>query len=424
MSLMNLMNLRKSLRTIKTIKIWQFLKFGWGSIALLFLLLITSCSLPKVSAADRGFLDVNLEFLREYQLPKIDFQGTTVGGISGITYDRAQDVFYAISDDRSNYAPARFYTLKLALETPQLTSENDNDPVDNSRNNPVTPVIPVTPVTIEKVTFLKENGVTYPPNTIDAEGIILTPAGSVLISSEGTSEAEPSIEEYDLETGNKKQSMPIPDRYLPKVNPSRGILPKSGFESLAIVADGNTQSDPYRIFTATESPLQQDLNPEDPDQLPPLRFLHYLITDTTPPLLISENLYQLDPAPPEAISHGLSEIIALPERGFFLSLEKSYGSKIPEAPQETSAKIYQITTGPATDTSSIPSLRFLSPSFQPIRKKLVLDLATLGIKLDNLEAMSLGSRLADGSQSLILVSDDNFNPEQVTQFLLFRIKVN
>ncbi len=407
------MNLLKFFYTIKS---WQLFKVGLGSIALLFLMLITSCSLPQVSAADRGFLDINLEFLREYQLPKMDFQGTTVGGISGITYDRAKNIFYAISDDRSNYAPARFYTLKLALETPEVT------PVDNSTSNSVNNSI--TPVTIEKVTFLKENGVTYAPNTIDAEGIALTPAGSVLISSEGTSQAEPSIQEYDLETGNQKQSIPIPDRYLPGDNPSRGIQANLGFESLAIAADGNTQSDPYRIFTATESPLQQDLNPEDPDQLPPLRFLHYLITDTTPPLLISENLYQLDPTPPEAISHGLTDIIALPERGFFLSLEKSYGSKIPEAPQETRAKIYQIITGTATDTSSIPSLRFLSPSFQPIRKKLVLDLTNLGIKLDNLEAMALGSRLADGSQSLILVSDDNFNPEQVTQFLLFRIKIN
>jgi hypothetical protein len=397
---------------LQFLKSWRLIKLSLGSIAILLLLFITSCSLPKVSAADRGFLDINLEFLREYQLPKMDFQGTTVGGLSGITYDRTQDVFYAISDDRSNYAPARFYTLKLALEAPEVSLVND------STNNSINPVA------IEKVTFLKENGVTYAPNTIDAEGIALTPAGSVLISSEGTSQAEPSIQEYDLETGNQKQSISIPDRYLPGVSPSRGIQPNLGFESLAIAADGNTQSDPYRIFTATESPLLQDLNSDNPDQLPPLRFLHYLITDTTPPLLISENLYQLDPTPPAAISHGLSEIIALPERGFFLSLEKSYGSKIPAAPPEISAKIYQITTGTATDTSSIPSLRFLSPSFQPIRKKLVLDLTTLGIKLDNLEAMSLGARLADGSQSLILVSDDNFNPEQVTQFLLFKLKIN
>lgn len=365
------------------------LKFA---IALL-LLLLTSCSLPTVAAQDRGFLDLQLEFLSEYQLPKQEFQGTSVGGLSGITYDRQIDRFYAISDDRGDIAPARFYTLKLAINDQKLTQ-----------------------VDVEKVTLLQDTAnQNYGVNTIDPEGIALSPAGTVFISSEGTNQSAPFIQDYDLETGNKQQSIPLPQRYLPKAE--QGIQSNLGFEALAIAADGNTKSDPYRIFTATESALVQDINPDNPDQLTPLRLLHYLITDTTPPLLISENLYQLDPAPQGAISHGLTDLVALPERGFFLSLERSYGLL------GASAKIYQITTGTATDTSSIPSLKVLSPSFQPIRKKLVLDLDTLGIKLENLEGMSLGARLADGNQSLILVSDDNFSPEQTTQFLLFSLKI-
>lgn len=372
------------------------LKFA---IALLFLLpLLTSCSLSPVAAQDRGFLDLQLKFLSEYQLPKQDFQGTPVGGLSGITYDRQLDRFYAISDDcgnhsydRSNLAPARFYNLKLSINDQKLTQ-----------------------VAVEKVTFLKdETNHNYAANTIDPEGIALSPAGSVFISSEGTDQAAPLIQDYDLETGRTQQSITIPQRYL--VDNHKGIQPNLGFEALAIAADGNTKSDPYRIFTATESALAQDFNPDNP--LIPIRFLHYLITDTTPPLLISENLYQLDPSPKGAIYHGLTELVALPERGFFLSLERSYGLL------GASAKIYQITTGTATDTSAIPSLKFLSPSFQPIRKKLVLDLETLGIKLENLEGMALGARLADGSQSLILVSDDSFSSEQTTQFLLFSLKI-
>jgi hypothetical protein len=50
-----------------------------------------------------------------------------------------------------------------------------------------------------------------------------------------------------------------------------------------------------------------------------------------------------------------------------------------------------------------------------------LDLSELGIYLDNLEGMTLGPRLPDGSQSLVLVSDNNFNDIQLTQFLLFRL---
>jgi len=361
------------------------------TIALL-LLLITSCSLSPIAAQDRGFLDLYLEFLHEYQFPKQDFQDTPVGGLSGITYDRQQDIFYAISDDRSNLAPARFYTLKLSLEDRKLTQ-----------------------VAVKKVTFLKDESSNYATDTIYPKGVAISPAGSLFISSEGINQSAPFIQDYDLESGSKQQAIPIPQRYLPKAG--QGIQPNLGFEALAIAADGNTKSDPYRLFTAPESALLQDINPNAPEESIPLRLLHYLITDTTPPLLISENLYQLDPAPKGAIYHGLTQLVALPERGFFLSLERSYGLL------GASAKIYQITTGTATDTSTIPSLRSLSPSFQLIRKKLVLDLETLGIKLENLEGMALGARLADGSQSLILVSDDNFSPEQTTQFLLFSLKI-
>jgi hypothetical protein len=39
--------------------------------------------------------------------------------------------------------------------------------------------------------------------------------------------------------------------------------------------------------------------------------------------------------------------------------------------------------------------------------------------LDNVEGITLGPRLSDGRQSVVLVADDNFNDEQVTQFYAF-----
>jgi hypothetical protein len=59
--------------------------------------LLTSCDLPQVSAEDRLFLNLSVDFLGDYQLPKQPFKGTRVGGLSGITYDRQRDRFYAIS---------------------------------------------------------------------------------------------------------------------------------------------------------------------------------------------------------------------------------------------------------------------------------------------------------------------------------------
>jgi len=59
---------------------------------------------------------------------------------------------------------------------------------------------------------------------------------------------------------------------------------------------------------------------------------------------------------------------------------------------------------------------------EPVKKKLLLDLSELGIPLYNLEGMTLGPQLPDGSKSLVLVSDDNFDEAQKTQFILLSLK--
>jgi len=70
----------------------------------------------------------------------------------------------------------------------------------------------------------------------------------------------------------------------------------------------------------------------------------------------------------------------------------------------------------------LKSIKALPTIVKPAQKELLLDLNTLEIQLDNLEGMTLGPRLSDGSQSLIMISDDNFNALQKTQILVFRIK--
>ncbi len=53
----------------------------------------------------------------EFVLPiGLKLNGIEFGGISGLDYDPAQNVYYAISDDRSEKAPARFYKLKLDID--------------------------------------------------------------------------------------------------------------------------------------------------------------------------------------------------------------------------------------------------------------------------------------------------------------------
>ncbi len=380
-------------------------------IALLCISLLSSCSLPQIKAEDRLFLNLSLDYLDEYRLPKGEFSGTPIGGLSGITYDRQRNQFYAVSDDRSERAPARFYTLKLAIGA---TSEHPDQ-------------IGIQSVEVEQVTPLKgEDGQPFAEGTIDLEGIALSPRRSVFITSEGVTEAgiPPFINEFDLETGNWRKSLPIPQRFIPQETEGQpsGVQNNRGFESLTLNLSGSApgSTEPFRLFTATEAPIQQDLAPAQPETQSatpqPLRFVHYLVGEELPSLL-AEHIYLIDPPPTGATENGLVEMVTLDQGGHFLSLERSFGIAA-----GVGAKLYQFTMGGATDTSSIPYLHGDITDLMPIYKRMLLDLSDLNIPLDNLEGMTLGPQLPDGSQSLILMSDDNFNDLQVTQFLLFRLK--
>ncbi|MCP2728105.1 esterase-like activity of phytase family protein [Limnofasciculus baicalensis] len=376
-------------------------------IAIALLTILTTACTQVITAQQRTFLDLSLNFLSEYKLPDLKYQDTPVGGLSALTYDRQRDRFLALSDDRSNLAPARFYTLNLTIDN------KDSEKIGIAK------------IDIEDVTFIKdENGKNYSPGNIDPEGIALSPKGTVFISSEGVPSKgiAPFIREFDRETGKLQQNVRIPDRFLPNNNTTeaekpRGVQENLGFEPLTLEPNAlaTASGDPFRLFTATESALIQDNLPSKSTESPRIRLLHYLLGGSIRPMLVAEHLYLLDFPPQGALDNGLTELVALDTGGHFLSLERSYGLL------GNGAKIYQITLGGATDTSNIISFKDNISSIAPVKKKLLLDLADLGIYLDNLEGMTLGSRLPDGSQSLVLVSDNNFSNSQVTQFLLFSL---
>ena len=256
------------------------------SLAIILLTVCTACTIPPVVARDRSFPEMSLNFLGEYQLPKITFEGTPVGGLSGITYD-AKGIsgvtsqayrFYAISDDKSENGEARFYSLRLDLKS--------SDPAN----------IRLKKVAVEGVTSLKKtDGETFPWDSINPKGIALSPRNSVFVASEGITHAgiPPVVGEFDLKTGKLRGELPIPKRYIPDASDEKqqqGVLDNLGFESLSI--DPETFSpgglDPFRLFVATEAPLMQDL---DPEQASKLRLLHYIIVDKTAGINLRKSLH-------------------------------------------------------------------------------------------------------------------------------------
>ena len=231
-------------------------------------LLLTGCSLPQVTAEERLFLNLSVDFLGEFELPKQNFEGAPVGGLSALAYDRPRDRFYALSDDRSEFAPARFYTLKLDLDS---TERQPN----------------LRQVTIEQVTTLKDKtGQPYAKGTIDPEGLALSPSASVFVSSEGVTrdQVPPFIGEFDLKTGQWQRSLLLPERYIadaPGEQQARGIRDNQGFESLSLNPGGygTIALEPFRLFTAIESPLAQDLDSSVSGQPLPNRMLHYSVEE-------------------------------------------------------------------------------------------------------------------------------------------------
>ncbi|MDJ0843485.1 esterase-like activity of phytase family protein [Crocosphaera sp.] len=369
-------------------------------LALILIISLSACSdIPQIQAEERLFPLISLEFLDKYEIPSQTFQQTPLGGLSALTYDRQQDRFYALSDDRSQQAPARFYTLKISIST------------DNEQP------VKIEGVTVENVTLLKnETGQTYSSQTIDPEGISLSPRGTLFISSEGVRKQgiNPFIGEFNPNTGQLQQQIRLPQRYLIPTAPDsepKGVEENLGFEPLTISATSTLKDDPFRLFTATEASLTQDTSSTPPVNIP-VRLLHYVISPVGPPVVVAEHLYLLDETPKGAIANGLTELLALPREGSWLSLERTFGMF------GFGAKLFQVVNSAASETSTIVSFKDGIEGITPLRKKLLLDLESIGIELDNLEGMTLGPTLADGTQTLILISDDNFNPEQTTQLLL------
>lgn len=363
--------------------------------ACLCLIFVSSCGVPQVSAEERLFLDLAVEPVNNVVLPMDEFEGTQVGGLSAIAYDRDRGQYYALSDDRQR---PRFYTLTIDLSP---TGIDD--------------------VTVKAVTDLKSaDGDSMAP--LDAEGMALTPSGSLLVSSEGSFQQQvlPQVQEFDLETGRLKNSLRLPERYLfgnekSEAGQRQGIQENIGFEALTVSAPSGAY-EPFRLFVATEGPLYQDLD-LDPEIPFKNRWLHYLIDPNSTGMgrstLLSEHWYSMDAAPLGAVVNGLSEILSIDVGGHFLALERAFGL------QGMSMKLYQLATGVATDTSAIATLKGELTGITPIRKQLVSDLTPL--EPDNLEAMTLGPSLQDGAQSLIMVSDNNFDSRQETQIWLFKL---
>jgi len=310
-----------------------------------------------------------------------------VGGLSGLAFDPGAGTYWAVSDDRSQFAPARLYELAIDIDT------------EAARLGGVE--------VLQSVELRRVDGSTFPQETIDPESLAPTASGGWVVASEGHAETgvEPALFEFRRD-GTWRGEFALPRRYRPRRR--AGVRHNLALESAAISPAGRW------LFSGTENALIQDGEKASSSAGSPSRLLRI---DLATRRLAASYVYWTEPlaAPPAGADfavNGLVDLIALDgER--LLALERSFTRGAGNV-----VRLFLVDLARATDVSRRTRLR---PWRRPraVTKHLLLDLATLGVKPDNLEGMTLGPELADGRGTLILLADDNFNPRaQRTQLLV------
>ncbi|AFY51151.1 hypothetical protein Nos7524_5434 [Nostoc sp. PCC 7524] len=371
----------------------------------------------------KTLLDVKLEgqttfitgFVPAGAAGTVDSNQTALGGLSGVVYDAVNNVYYSLSDARSDSnGLARFYTFTTNLDnisTPQVTFTN--------------------------ATPLKDiNGNFFAANSLNPEGFALIQNSTVFISSEGEVninagiKIDPFIKEFNLSTGQEVRSLPIPTNFLPVIvdtnnsgtintgdTQTSGVHNNLAFESLTITPDQNT------LYTATETALFQD-SPLTSDRIRRSRIIQYNLVSGQPE---KQYLYITDPAaelptPTRPLTgNGLVDLLAIDNRGTLLALERSVSSGIAGANPSYTIKLYEVKLQGATDISSQNTLPSDIAAIQPVQKRLLLTLDP-NSSVGNVEGLAFGPTLQDGRQSIVLVADNNFNTS--TQILILSAQVN
>ncbi len=373
------------------------------AIAITMLMLAPASSIASETDDDAKTV-TDVEFIGEVVVPSGEmFDGTEIGGLSSITYDKHRDAYYVLSDDQGNRPtgdPVRYYTVEIDF------SDDGFEGVD-----------------FTKVTTMFERGNTpFAPGGLDPEGLVLAQRGQLYMSSEGKITSNPIIDpfirRYNLR-GRVTGALPIPDKYIPN-GVDFGVRRNLSFESLNLTPDRRS------LVTAGEGALFQDGPASTFEHGSLTRILTYNLHHKRPD---SEYVYELGPwAEPSVIFgvNGIVEVLPIDDEGTMLVMERSFsvGGTLGGGTGNV-VSIYEVSTKGATDVLSIDALyENGSPiSLTPVSKRLVFSFDDLGIPIDNIEGMTFGPRLDDGRSSLVIVSDNNFSQSQFTQFVVLALDI-
>jgi len=395
------------------------------------------------------------------------FNGTTLGGLSGLSYNDSTKILSAISDDIGNHGAPRKYTFKLSDnldlsfdKVSELMSEDDKNLHGFGYSNGfdaegIIDLGDENGFVISTETFfnngylhqVKNNKIVgrmsvssiYNPYELSFYGNESSTSGEIWQEVEGNPSRFCRFLNYlnltEWACGLKKISgkwkeKVIFDNHIHHTRDVRkvrggGLEHNSGFEGLGITPNKNF------IFTANERPLLQD-NPRYDFEMNSTR---RWTQDNVKENLIritrfnkrknifsvehsNEFLYKFD----SLKGNGVSEILPL-SKNRILVMERAFDSST----RITSVRIYEVNLFGAKDIKHHQSV-FTLNKFVPLKKTLLVNLNDMehefsaGFRLvDNFEAMTLGPKLPNGSASLILATDNNFRERQLTKILILSL---
>ena len=294
-------------------------------------------------------LDAGWELVRTLELPKQGADGVPFGGFSAAAYQPELDRLWLLSDaPRGHLVPWGGLARWL-----------------NGQSTTLHP----------GPRLLLRDGIGHPlPKGFDGEGLVLE-SNNAWIASEGrrTPERTARLIQIDIKTGRQRKALPLPPSW--RELPGRGLAANRGPESLTVLA-------PSELLLVAERPLLQSHDP----LLVPMARVHQ------GKAVRPQGTLQI-PLPAERA--GLTELLALPAQRHLLALVRGF--------QPPSTWTAQLLLFPYPNSSDTP------PPLQPVHG---WNLLAAGLPPDNWESLAIGPRLRDGRTTLVLASDDNFNPLQ------------
>jgi hypothetical protein len=249
-----------------------------------------------------------------------------------------------------------------------------------------------------------------------------------IVSSERDLENKPWVRMFSPD-GKFLSEIPVPEKFIPLFDGEeqvRGVRRNLSFEASAITPDYAT------LYVMNEQALVQDGEVSTPESGTPVRLIEYDLSGAVP-VVIGEYVYVTEPmftTPPEGKSGdngvpGMVYVGHITSEFDLIVMERSYVSGAGNQIGIFGVKFDDRENVMAIDALADPD----NPHTISVLEKTPLliisdnpDLTQVDFDPDNMEAIAIGPQLPNGNYTLIIASDNNFNPKyQRNVFAAFEI---